>query len=66
MLQFGFFPKNAIYYNKKRPMGTFHEVLPGNSVFIHVYYTGTIEIQHIDQTIEFSIENYIINNIFLM
>ena len=48
----------------KCQMGIFHEVLPGNSVFFHFYYIGAKEIQHMDHTIQFSIKNYIIDEIF--
>ena len=40
-------------------MGSFHEVLPGNLVFFHFYYTGTIEIEYLDQTIALYRKNYI-------
>ena len=40
-------------------MDTFHEVLPGNSVFSNFYYIGTKEIRYLNQTIEFSIKSYI-------
>ena len=58
------FPKKSHSYKMKCQIGTFHELLPGNLVFFHFYYIGTKEIQHMDHTIEFSIKNYIIDEIF--
>ena len=40
-------------------MGTFHEVLPGNSVFFHFYYIGTIVSEYLDQTTALYGKNYI-------
>ena len=44
----------------KSQMGTFHEVLPGNLVFFHFFYTGTKETTYLDQTIRFYMKNYIL------
>ena len=38
---------------------TFHEVLPGNSVFSNFYYIRTKEIEYLNQPIELSIKSYI-------
>ena len=40
-------------------MGTFHEVLPGNSVFSNFYYIRTKEIEYLNHTIKFRIKSYI-------
>ena len=40
-------------------MGNFHEVLPGISVISNFYYKRTKESTYLNQTIEFSIKNYI-------
>ena len=40
-------------------MGIFHEVLPGNLVFFHFYYSGTIEIEYLNQTTALYEKNYI-------
>ena len=40
-------------------MGTFYEVLPGNLVFFHFCYIGTMEIELLDHTTELYRKNYI-------
>ena len=40
-------------------MGTFHELLPGNSVFFQFYYIGTKEIEYLNHTIELNWKKYI-------
>ena len=46
-------------------MGNFHEVLPGISVFSNFYYICTKEFEYLNHTIEFSIEKYTIDEIFI-
>ena len=45
-------------------METFHEVLPGNLVFFHFYYIGTMEIELLDYAIEFYVKKYILHENF--
>ena len=59
MLQIGFLAEKAIHNIKKSPMGTFHEVLPGNLNFFHFYYIDTIEINLLDQTTELNRKKHI-------
>ena len=53
------FSKRSHSHKIKCQMDTFHEVLPGNSVFSNFYYIGTKEIRYLNQSIEFSIKSYI-------
>ena len=46
-------------YKTKCQIDTFHEVLPGNLVFFHFYYCGTIVIEYLDQTTALYGKNYI-------
>ena len=46
-------------------MGIFHEVLPGNLVFLNFYYTGTIVIEYLDQTTALYRKNYISTENFM-
>ena len=51
------FPGKSHPYKMKCQTDTFHEVLQGNLVFFHFYYSGTKEITYLNQKIEFSIKN---------
>ena len=53
------FPRKKPSLQMKSHMGTFHEVLPGNSVFFHFYYTDTIVTEYLDQTTALYGKNYI-------
>ena len=46
-------------------MGIFHEVLPGNLSFFHFYYTGTKELEYLDQTTGLYWKNYISTKNFI-
>ena len=44
------FPRKKPSLQTKSHMGTFHEVLPGNSVFFHFCYNGNISTISLDYT----------------
>ena len=56
---FWIFPEKRHLKKTKFQVDTFHEVLPGNLVFFHFYYTGTKELEYLDQTIGLNWKNYI-------
>ena len=53
------FPVESHLHKTKCQIDTFHEVLPGNLVFFHFYYCGTIVIEYLDQTTALYRKNYI-------
>ena len=53
------FPKKSHSYKVKCQIGTFHELLPGNSVFFQFYYIGTKEIEYLNHNTELNWKKYI-------
>ena len=52
------FTKKSHLLKLKCQIETFHELLPGNSVFFHIYYIGTKELEYLNQTTVFYWKSY--------